>query len=77
MITAMRNEEQKELMQWLCRMEEIAVRSNVKTRLLDAIADCKRDLSSGLSGERKVPWRQRSGRRPQKCESAAGIPTRF
>ncbi len=53
MITAMRNEEQKELMQWLCRMEEIAVRSNVKTRLLDAIADCKRDLSSGLSGEEK------------------------
>lgn len=45
----MRDTAQKEILQWLCRLEEIAARNHVKTRLLDAVQDCKRDFESKRS----------------------------
>lgn len=47
----MRREIQKEIQQWLCRLEETAVNCHVKTRLLDAVRDCKKDLEKKLSPE--------------------------
>lgn len=45
----MRKEEQRELLQWLSRMEKMAVKGRVKTRLLDAIEDCRKDLEGELT----------------------------
>ncbi len=45
----MSKEEQRELLQWLNRMEKTAVKGHVKTRLLDAIEDCRKDLEGELT----------------------------
>lgn len=45
----MSKEEQRELLQWLSRMEKTAVKGHVKTRLLDAIEDCRKDLEGELT----------------------------
>lgn len=47
----MGNETQREVLEWLCRVEEEAVRGQVKTRLLDEIGDCKRALSRELTAK--------------------------
>lgn len=48
---------QKEIQQWLCRLEETAINGHVKTRLLDAVRDCKKDLQKKLTPE---TWADRS-----------------
>lgn len=45
----MSKEEQREFLQWLNRMEKTAVKGHVKTRLLDAIEDCRKDLEGELT----------------------------
>lgn len=45
----MNKEEQRELLRWLNRMEEIAAKEHVKTRILDAIEDCGKDLEGELT----------------------------
>lgn len=50
----MRDSGQEEVFQWLCRLEEAAVQNNIKSRLLDAIRDCKKDLESELTEQE---WR--------------------
>lgn len=50
----MRNPEQEEVLQWLCRLEEAAVQNNIKSRMLDAIRDCKKDLELELT---KQEWK--------------------
>ena len=47
----MKKEMQNEIQQWLCRLEETAINAHVKTRLLDAIQDCKKDLQKKLKPE--------------------------
>lgn len=47
----MRNVRQEEALQWLCQVEEIAVRGQVKARLLDEISDCKKELSRELTAQ--------------------------
>jgi len=50
----MRSEDRKEVLQWLDRIEEIAVSNQVKTRLLDAVREYKKELKSDLTREEWV-----------------------
>lgn len=50
----MRSEDQKEVLQWLGRIEETAVSNQVKTRLLDAVREYKKELESDLTQEEWV-----------------------
>lgn len=50
----MGNVGQEEALQWLCRVEEIAVHNQVKARLLDEIRDCKEGLMRELTAQE---WR--------------------
>lgn len=53
----MKKEVKKEVLQWICKMEEIAAGHHLKTRLLDAIQDCKKELESKMT---QAEWAEKS-----------------
>ena len=49
----MSEERQRELLKWLERMEEFAAEERVKTRLLDAMEDCRKALERELTEQER------------------------
>lgn len=47
---------QEAALEWLCRLEELALQNNLKMRLLDAIRDCRKELEQELT---ETEWRQK------------------
>ena len=50
----MSEERQRELLKWLERMEEFAAEERVKTRLLDAMEDCRKALERELTEQEQI-----------------------